>query len=178
MNKYLREEFTLHRIQTIERGLQHRPVVAWGDVQHVGEAARGVVHEEFGILQFFGVACEAHVYFLRERVDPFERDTGVIVIAACQLPAGDFRKVVYELRVKEALFSRLGGLGTSFQLDEGTFVQNNFVDCSVSAAGSCETQQECEQGEEAGRTTAIFRAHSAPRSDADPWLLTSCVEER
>jgi hypothetical protein len=128
MQEDLGEELVVDVVELRERGLKGGSILAGGFMEVFGEAIGGVMHEELGVLQAFGVVGEAEMDELRVVLDLFEGGAGLVDVAVEQLFAGDLGHGVDELGVEEALVAGTGLLGAEFELAEGLGVGEGFVD--------------------------------------------------
>ena len=128
MQEDLGEELVVDVVELRERGLKGGSILAGGFMEVFGEAIGGVMHEELGVLQAFGVVGEAEMDELRVVLDLFEGGAGLVDVAVEELFAGDLGHGVDELGVEEALVAGTGLLGAEFELAEGLGVGEGFVD--------------------------------------------------
>jgi hypothetical protein len=102
------------------------------------------MHEHLSVLQSLGIAGEIHVNEHRIFRDPLEQRTCAIRVAVEHLFAGQIGHCGDEFSVEEALFARVGLLGTLFELVESLLVQGKgLVDaCGVKSGAEREDESE------------------------------------
>jgi len=94
----------------------------------LAELVGGVVHQQLGALEAFGVVGEAEVDELSVVLYLLESGAGLIDVAIEHLLACDLGHGVDELRVEETLIAWVGLFGAEFELAEGLSVGKFFVD--------------------------------------------------
>ena len=76
-------------------------------VKHLSQAESGVPQQDLGVLEPLVVFADAEVHFVGDRLDLFEQNAGLVDVAGGILLQAEFRHLVNEFGIEEALLAWL-----------------------------------------------------------------------
>ena len=117
----------MHVVEMFEGRLHGGALFAGSEVDHVTQPVRGVLHQELGGFEAFGVLAFRRLHPGGDTDEAGEGGACCLLIACADLLAFELGEVMEQLGVEEALLAELGFVGALLEVLQGGRRRNRFI---------------------------------------------------